>query len=168
MIAVKYWFCVHDSTTSVFGWGECWVKFSLSFIFLIFPFYLFFDCVIALFSFYFLVLLIQKKKITWLNSEALPLFFPVFNVPFFYPPESIRKPSIFRCFEGDQKRALERKVLSKLEQAINFHLWILSTRIFDFRVLEKYVWKFKENLMASSLAKMKDFARHQMLTFRSK
>ena len=39
---------------------------------------------------------------------ALTLFFPMFP---FDPPENIRKPKVFWCFQGDQKRTLGRKRL---------------------------------------------------------
>ena len=39
---------------------------------------------------------------------SVSLLFPVLS---FYPPENIRKPSVFWCFQGDQKATLGRKEL---------------------------------------------------------
>ena len=40
----------------------------------------------------------------------------------FDPPENFRKPKVFRCFPGDQKGTLGRKVLMK--DYVNFIDWI--------------------------------------------
>ena len=47
-----------------------------------------------------------------LFSKLLTLYFPMFP---FDPPEKIRKPKVFRCFQGDQKGTLGSKGLS--------HIW---------------------------------------------
>ena len=59
----------------------------------------------------------------------LTLFFPMFP---FDPPENIRKPKAFSCFQGDQKGTLERKGLNKALAAIflpkYFLMILLHTR----------------------------------------
>ena len=40
----------------------------------------------------------------------------------FDPPENFRKPKVFRCFPGDQKGTLGRKVLMK--DYVNFIDWL--------------------------------------------
>ena len=42
-------------------------------------------------------------------SGALTLYFPMFP---FDPPENIRKPKVFWCFQGDQKGTLGSKGLT--------------------------------------------------------
>ena len=44
-------------------------------------------------------------------SYSLTLFFPMLP---FHPPENIRKPKVFWCFQGDQNGTLGRKGLRKL------------------------------------------------------
>ena len=65
------------------------------------------------------ILILQKKYLT--------LFFPLFP---FDPPENIRKPKVFWCFQGDQKGTLGRKGLRvrkyknefKKEIACRYHI----------------------------------------------
>ena len=58
----------------------------------------------------------QKKKhfvkiVTSLVTVLLTLFFPMFA---FDPPENIRKPLVFLCFQGHQKGTLGRKGLKMI------------------------------------------------------
>ena len=46
----------------------------------------------------------------YFNNFLLTLYFPMFH---FDPPENIRKPLVFWCFQGDQKGTLGSKGLSK-------------------------------------------------------
>ena len=48
------------------------------------------------------------RNCLWSSFGDLPLalFFQIFT---FDPPESIRKPKVFWCFQGDQKGTLESK-----------------------------------------------------------
>ena len=48
------------------------------------------------------------KQGKWKNPYLLTLFFPMFP---FDPPENIRKPKVFWCFQGYQKGTLRRKGL---------------------------------------------------------
>ena len=48
------------------------------------------------------------KQGKWQNPYLLTLFFPMFP---FDPPENIRKPKVFWCFQGYQKGTLRRKGL---------------------------------------------------------
>ena len=57
-------------------------------------------------SIIFTVELFIKAKIV----VTLSLFFPMFP---FDPLENIRKPLVFRCFQGDQKETLGRKGLMR-------------------------------------------------------
>ena len=50
-------------------------------------------------------------------SLSLTLFFPMFH---FDPPENIRKPLFFWCFQGDQKRKLGREGLASKTSQTGF------------------------------------------------
>ena len=52
-----------------------------------------------------------------------PFFFPMFP---FDPPENIRKPKVFQCFQEDQKGTLGRKGLSLLSSSLR----IRKTRLY--------------------------------------
>ena len=60
----------------------------------------------------------------------LTLFFPMFP---FDPPENIRKPKVFRCFQGDQKGTLGRKGLisSVISMLIYYKSYWVSLEIFE-------------------------------------
>ena len=50
--------------------------------------------------------------------KKLAIFFPMFP---FDPPENIRKPLVFWCFQGDQKGTFERK---RLIMVVNLERWL--------------------------------------------
>ena len=58
----------------------------------------------------------------YVENVTLTLFFPMFP---FDPPENIRKPLVFGCFQGDQKGTLERKGLMSIFPEVNHFSQIL-------------------------------------------
>ena len=59
------------------------------------------------------------------DKGLLTLFLPMFP---FDPPENIRKPLVFWCFQGDQKGTLGRKGLSSAKYA-KYVFWPLNIKV---------------------------------------
>ena len=67
-------------------------------------------------------------------TVPLTLFFPMFP---FDPPENIKKPAVFICFQGDQKGILGRKGFKIFVKHIFWNTERILSNVFDEAFLRK-------------------------------